>query len=651
MVINIAEAVPYAYIANQGDNTVSVIDTANDAVTATIPVGNGPLAVAISPDGKKAYVANYQSDTISVIDTATNTVTSTVTVGDNPYGIAVSPDGTRLYVAKMNSDAISVIDTTTNAIIATVKLDGSPRGVVVSPDGSKVYVANYNSACISVINTETNTVTSTVDVGNYPCGIAISPDGSKIYVTNTYDDDTVYIIDTATNSVVGTIPVGSRPLGIAVSPDGSKVYVANNGDNTTSIIDTTTNTVTSTVNIGYAPEGIAVTPNGSKIYVTNYGSNNVYVINTGNNSVLSKITVGQRPISIGTFIGPLTVSVLPVAKFSANITSGTAPLMVQFTDLSENSTSWNWDFGDGTSSTQKDPVHTYSKAGKYNVSLTVTNNVGSNTATKTSYIIVTDLTAPVAAFSASPTSGSAPLNVKFTDKSTGSPTSWRWSFGDGVVKSSQNPIHKYSQTGTYTVKLTVTNEKGSNTTTKTSYIKVIIKKPVAAFSASPTSGSFPLKVQFTDKSTGAPTSWRWVFEDGDNTTVKSSQNPVHIYSQVGTYTVKLTVTNSAGSNTTISSVTVKSPLQVPVASFTASPTSGSSPLNVQFTDKSTGTPTEWKWNFGDGSDIIDGTTSAYQNPTHTYSQAGTYTVKETAINELGRNTTTKTSYITVKSSL
>jgi|GEM_PF-6484963 len=88
----------------------------------------------------------------------------------------------------------------------------------------------------------------------------------------------------------------------------------------------------------------------------------------------------------------------------------------------------------------------------------------------------------------------------------------------------------------------------------------------------------------------------------------------------------------------------------PVADFSADVTSGEVPLTVSFIDESTGSPTEWKWNFGDGSDIIDGNTSDYQNPTHTYSKPGNYTVKETAINSVDRNTAEKTSYITVTSS-
>ncbi|WP_394339175.1 PKD domain-containing protein [Methanosarcina sp. UBA411] len=157
----------------------------------------------------------------------------------------------------------------------------------------------------------------------------------------------------------------------------------------------------------------------------------------------------------------------------------------------------------------------------------------------------TTSTSPVAEFSASPTSGKAPLTVKFTDKSTGSPTSWKWSFGDGTSSTQQNPTHKYSKVGSYTVKLTAANGKDSNTVTKTNYIKAVTK-PVASFSAKPTSGKAPLMVAFADKSTGIPTSWKWSFGDGASS---SEQSPKHQYLQEGNYKVTLTVTNVAGSNT------------------------------------------------------------------------------------------------------
>ena len=248
---------------------------------------------------------------------------------------------------------------------------------------------------------------------------------------------------------------------------------------------------------------------------------------------------------------------LPVASFSAAPTSGNASMNVAFTDTSTGSpTSWNWSFGDSTSnSTERNPVHTYSKAGKYTVSLTVQNAAGKNSVTRSSYVNVANaLNPPVANFSASLTSGNTPFRVTFTDTSTGSPTSWNWSFGDSTSNSTErNPLHTYSKAGKYTVGLTVRNNAGSSSATKPSYINVVtlLKAPVTAFSASPTSGNAPLKVTFADKSSESPTSWNWSF--GDGTRNSTERNPVHTYSKAGKYTVRLTVTNSKGSNTTVSS--------------------------------------------------------------------------------------------------
>jgi len=236
-------------------------------------------------------------------------------------------------------------------------------------------------------------------------------------------------------------------------------------------------------------------------------------------------------------------------------------------------------------------------------------------------------TKPIVAFSASPTSGTAPLNVRFTDTSTGTPTKWKWNFGDGTSSTLQNPTHKYSKAGNYTVALTATNSVGSN----------MVTKPVANFSAKPTSGKAPLTVTFTDISTGTPTKWKWIFGDG---TTSVQQNPIHKYSKAGNYTVALTATNSVGSNMVTKTEYIKVIVK-PVAAFSASPTSGKVPLNVKFTDTSTGSPTKWKWSFGDG------TSSTVQNPTHKYSAAGKYTVTLTITNAAGSNTATKSSYITV----
>jgi PKD repeat protein len=156
-------------------------------------------------------------------------------------------------------------------------------------------------------------------------------------------------------------------------------------------------------------------------------------------------------------------------------------------------------------------------------------------------------TAPTANFTASPTSTTTGTNVVFTDSSTGSPTTWAWKFGDGGTSSSQNPTHAYAATGTYDVELTVTNASGSNTLKRTSYITVGAPAPVANFTGTPTSITVGGTVNFTDTSTGNPTSWLWSFGTGQGTST-SGPTVAHAYNTAGTYTVSLTVTNSSGSN-------------------------------------------------------------------------------------------------------
>ncbi|MCP3915233.1 MAG: PKD domain-containing protein, partial [bacterium] len=165
-------------------------------------------------------------------------------------------------------------------------------------------------------------------------------------------------------------------------------------------------------------------------------------------------------------------SLAPVAEFAGSPLSGTAPLAVSFSDLSNGLvTSWSWDFGDGATSTQQNPSHTYTSSGSYTVALTVTGPGGNDGETKTGYITV-NAAAPVAEFTGSPLSGTAPLAVGFTDQSAGEVSSWSWDFGDGATSTQQNPSHTYTSSGSYTVALTVTGPGGNDGETKTGYIAV-----------------------------------------------------------------------------------------------------------------------------------------------------------------------------------
>lgn len=248
----------------------------------------------------------------------------------------------------------------------------------------------------------------------------------------------------------------------------------------------------------------------------------------------------------------------PVTAFTANQSIGKSPLVVQFTDQSTNSpTAWSWTFGDGQTSTEQNPTHTFTALGSYTVSLTATNAIGSDDETKIDYISVIPA-APVAAFSAGPIAGAAPLTVSFVDTSTGTPTSWAWDFTeDGTADSvEQNPTHIYAANGTYSVTLQVSNSGGTDIITKTDLIYVgpltanYLKASFRYTGVTGAEGSAPYAVTFTDttRTDGGTYAREWDFGDGETST---EANPTHVYTDSGKFDVGLSVhsatrTNSVG---------------------------------------------------------------------------------------------------------
>lgn len=325
----------------------------------------------------------------------------------------------------------------------------------------------------------------------------------------------------------------------------------------------------------------------------------------------------------------------PTAYFAYDVGSGGAPLTVHFSDESTGGTisSWLWNFGDGTTSTEQNPTHIYSvPGGPYTVNLTINGGVS----TATGYQIITVTTVPTANFQMNTTAGVAPLAVLFEDISTGVPVSWAWDFGDGATSTQRNVTHVYNTPGTYTVALTALDNSGQGST-KTVAQAVIVTQtaamPITSFRVTPTSGNAPLAVLFTDTSTGVPITWQWDFGDG---TGSSAKNPAHTYQYPGLYSVTLTVTNGYGSDsyTASSCVAVAGVSSIVQAGLhasinVASSTNVSFPIAVQFQDMSTGSPNNWSWSFGDG------TTSNEQHPLHTYNTSGTYLVTLQVMNGTG----------------
>ena len=389
----------------------------------------------------------------------------------------------------------------------------------------------------------------------------------------------------------------------------------------------------------------------------------------------------------------------PTAGFSANPVSGCVPLVVTFTDQSTgNPTSWEWDLGNGTLSTQQNPTTTYFNSGFYTVSLTATNASGSNTFIRTQYIKVDDK--PTVDFSASNSSGCFPLRVSFTDLSVGGSaaiTGYEWDFGDGGLSTAQNPFHIYTTAGNYSVTLKVTNAGGcSKVVSRPNFIQVSPGVIVDFSYTAPQLCKPPETINFTNLSTGPGVlSYEWQFGDGGTSTAanpsytyltggsfnitlitqsssgcvdtlikpaaivirdvvsdftgpsqicqgvtatftntsapvsagslwdfgdatfSNATNPTKIYTAPGIYSIKLVNNYGSCGDSITKQITV---LGLPAPDFNAADvTDCKVPFTVNFSDLSTGA-TGWNWNFGDGG------TSTLQNPSHTYTALGNYTV-------------------------
>ncbi|MCF8246432.1 MAG: choice-of-anchor B family protein [Saprospiraceae bacterium] len=318
----------------------------------------------------------------------------------------------------------------------------------------------------------------------------------------------------------------------------------------------------------------------------------------------------------------------PYPIFSASTTQGCLPETIQFFDSSDTTFLWEWTFEGGTpaTSTEQNPTVVYNTPGTFDVSLTVT------TQTATVYTIdrpnlITIGQAPVAGF----TNTVGSNVIAFTNGSVGAST-YAWDFGDGNTSSQANPSNTYTATGLYPVTLTVTNACGSDTFTQD--VQVLAVPPTATFTLSGTNGCAPFTVDFTSAPVGNPDTYSWTFPGGTPSS-STDPNPTVVYNTVGTFSVQLTVTNPAGTNTASlnQGITVGAS---PSALFSF----GVAQYNATFTNGSAGA-TSYVWTFGDGN------SSTEANPTHTYAANGQYEVTLEATNECGFAVFTQTVNINV----
>jgi PKD repeat protein len=330
-----------------------------------------------------------------------------------------------------------------------------------------------------------------------------------------------------------------------------------------------------------APSNLIATVSSSNVDLTwNDNANNesgfaIYVnggevAQTGSNTTSTRISglaAGSYSIYVAAFNGSgisapsntATATIAapaPVAKFSFTPQGGTAGITT-FTFYDESTgtvTSRLFEFGDGTTSAAKVAPHVFASAGVYTVKLTVSGNGKTSTTSQT-----INVSGPlVASFTFAPSNPIAGDTLTFNDQSAGAPTAWLWNFGDGSSSTAQNPSKRFGTAGNYPVSLTVYRDGLSATGTRIISVAANGGSPItpvvsAQFDVSTNNPAPGASVTFTDRSTGAPTSWAWSFGDGATST---AQNPSHAYATIGTFTVTLVVSNANGQSTIAKQLTV-----------------------------------------------------------------------------------------------
>ena len=295
------------YVANSLANSVSVIDTATNAVTA-ITVGANPRSLAVTPDGLKVYVLNGGPNTVSVITVATGVVASPIPLGatQGSNAIAISPNGTKAYVTNYSGNSVSVITLPGNKVSGTTITNGilGPQGLTFSPDGSFAYVTNRGAsgagAGLAQITVASNLVTSSIPLTGSPNSVLLTQDGKKAYVGNAVGGVTV--VNLVAKTVESNIVAGGDVSGMALSLDGTKVYATSAVNGTVSVIEVVSNRLLAVVPEVQGASGVAFSLDGAKAYVTNASSSSVSVVVA---APLNTMTIS--PASDTAFVGGTTL--------------------------------------------------------------------------------------------------------------------------------------------------------------------------------------------------------------------------------------------------------------------------------------------------------------------------------------------------------
>ncbi len=299
-----APAFRYAYITNQGSETVSVVDLEAWKVVADIKVSGRPAGIGLSPDHARAYVTTPESRDVVVIDTKSRTIERRLPIGGGPLGIAVMPNG-QLLVADWYATHVAILDPETGRTTAKLPTGASPSGIAVSLDGQIIVSADRDSNQISISRSSgadgvSAPVTDIVPVGTRPFGVTLNTAATRAYTANVGSND-VTVVDIAAGHAIASIPVGRRPYAIALSERHG--FSTDQYGGTITVFDLETNAIVTTIEACDHPEGIAYDGGRKLVYVACWGDNVLLRLSSETLTVVGTVAVGDGPRAFGDFLG------------------------------------------------------------------------------------------------------------------------------------------------------------------------------------------------------------------------------------------------------------------------------------------------------------------------------------------------------------
>jgi len=237
---------------------VGMFDLASHKLTGVVRGVANPEQLAVSRSGL-IYAGSEDASAVVILDPQERKAVDTIPVGDEPEGVALSPDERFLYVALEGENKVAVVDVTGRRVIARVPVGGRPRSIAFSPDGARAYVTDELQGAVTEMDGRTHQVLRTFPVSGKPMGVVVSPDGAKVYVT-TGREGTLVAIDARSGAVAPAIAVGKRPWGVAISADGRRLFTANGPSNDMTIVDTATMQVIGKTRLNQRPWGVTTAP-------------------------------------------------------------------------------------------------------------------------------------------------------------------------------------------------------------------------------------------------------------------------------------------------------------------------------------------------------------------------------------------------------